>query len=77
MNMINENNQALKKYIVSPKNINDYSPEQVDIKEYSSINSNPPRGEELNDYFSGGYNNSKKPGYQIPPLVSQSNDKWS
>jgi hypothetical protein len=43
--MIKQNDQALKKYIVSPKNLNDYSPknEEVDIREYSSINSNPPR----------------------------------
>jgi hypothetical protein len=45
MNMLKQNNQVLNKYVVSPKNLNDYSPEQVDIRDYSSINSNPPRDE--------------------------------
>ena len=77
MNMLKENNQVLKKYIVSPKNLNDYSPEQVDIRDYSSINSNPPRDEELKNYFSQNNQSNQANGFKLPPLVANANNMFN
>ncbi len=78
MKMIKENNQILKKYIVSPKNLNDYSPEQVDIREYSSISSNPPGAQELKNYFYENQNqNSSNNPYNTSPLVANSDNTWN
>jgi hypothetical protein len=79
MAMIKQNNKILQKYTVSPTINYDTSKRlDTDIREYSSINTNPPQGEALKDYFtSSGQDNSGSnynQEYKLPPLVANMNN---